>query len=107
MTSWKMSVCDGVLTQLLTQLTRRPTAWDPDWDGGRAVTRHTTRVIQDIENARMASPLWCDIIDESKEWALIRLSRWDYKNGIWVVWEEHDDYIVNHFFLSWKTFNNS
>ncbi|KAG0573227.1 hypothetical protein KC19_VG159900 [Ceratodon purpureus] len=107
MASWEIFFCGDVLTQLLSQLSRRPTAWDEDWNGGEAVTQKTIAVIQDIENFRLASPLWRDIIDDSLEWALIRLSRWDYGNEVGPVWEEYNDYIVNRFFLSWETFNTT
>ncbi|KAG0571829.1 hypothetical protein KC19_VG046400 [Ceratodon purpureus] len=107
MASWEMVVCDGVLSRLLTQLTTKPTVWDEDWDGSAAIVPNTTRVIRDIENARLASPLWRDIIDESPEWALIRHSRYDFENEVQPVWESYDSYVVNRFFLSWETFNES
>ncbi|KAG0595359.1 hypothetical protein M758_UG160600 [Ceratodon purpureus] len=107
MASWEIVVCDRVLTELLSRLTRRPNTWDGDWVGAAGEIPHSARVIQDLENARLASPLWRDIIDESPEWAMIRLSRWDYSNELGVVWEPYDDYVVNRFFLSWETFNTS
>ncbi|KAG0627140.1 hypothetical protein M758_2G176600 [Ceratodon purpureus] len=106
--SWPMIVCDGILTDLLTRLTGRPSNWEANWNGtATGGTLHTTSVIADIENARLASPLWRDIIDESQEWAMIRLSRWDYSNEVGVVWEPYEDYVVNRFFLLWETFNSS
>ncbi|KAG0596381.1 hypothetical protein M758_UG248600 [Ceratodon purpureus] len=105
MSSWEMVVCDNVLSSLLSQLNAEPNAWDREWVGPDAHVSNITRVIQNIENARLASPLWRDIIDDSPEWALIKLSCFDFQNELTPVWEPYENYVVNRFFLSWKTFN--
>ncbi|KAG0575000.1 hypothetical protein KC19_VG309800 [Ceratodon purpureus] len=105
MASWEMAVCDGPLSALLSQLTLRPDPAAEYWDGPGAVPRRSPCVLQDIENARLASLLWRDIIDSSSEWALIRLSRWDHSNEVGALWETYDEYIMNRFFQSWDLFS--
>ncbi|KAG0604035.1 hypothetical protein M758_10G139200 [Ceratodon purpureus] len=107
MASWEMAVCDGPLSELLRQLTQRVDPALEFWDGPGAHQRRTPCVIQDLENARVASPLWRDIIDNSPEWAMIRLSRWDHSNEVGVVWEPYDDYVMSRFYQSWTLFSTS
>ncbi|KAG0573093.1 hypothetical protein KC19_VG148100 [Ceratodon purpureus] len=107
MASWEMAVCDGPLSELLRQLTVRPDPAAEFWLGPGAQPRRTAYVIQDLENARLASPLWRDSIDNSPEWAMIRLARWDHSNEVGHVWLPYDDYVMNHFYLSWNVFSTS
>ncbi|KAG0596990.1 hypothetical protein M758_UG301900 [Ceratodon purpureus] len=107
MASWKMAMCDGVLSELLLQLTHWFDPTEEFWNGPAARHRRTPCVIQDLENARLASPLWCNIIDNSPEWALIQLNRWDYSQEVEVPWETYDEYVMKRFFQLWNLFSTS
>ncbi|KAG0593862.1 hypothetical protein M758_UG026100 [Ceratodon purpureus] len=61
----------------------------------------------DIENARMASPMWREVIDASAEWAAVRLTRWDYMNEVGAVWEPFETYEINKFLLNWGALGQS
>ena len=98
MASWESLVCDGVVQELFTQLTARPGPWDEC-----AITPSPPDVIRDLENLRLASPLWCDIIDSSPEWACIRLARLDFQNENGVAWEAYEPFVMNRFFQTWDT----
>ncbi|KAG0595667.1 hypothetical protein M758_UG186500 [Ceratodon purpureus] len=80
MASWEIVVRDGVLSTLLRQLMVAPLPWDLDPDHYWASYGRVPCTVADIENARLASPMWKSVIDSSPEWACMRPARWDYAN---------------------------
>ena len=88
---------DGVLARLLTELTQTQSGQDETSPDRAACT------IQDIGNARLASPMWREVIDSTAEWAAVRLAAWDYANESSPLWEA---FFVS-FFLNWHVFGKS
>ncbi|KAG0623383.1 hypothetical protein M758_3G170600 [Ceratodon purpureus] len=80
MASWEAVIRDGPLVTMLRQMTVSPSPWDyADF----VVPPHLPSPlcsIADIENARGVSPRWRELIDNSAEWAAVRLARYDYSN---------------------------
>ena len=103
----EMAVCDNIISKMLSQLTRRPSPGEAEWYGPGHVSRDFPYVITDLENARSASPLCRDIIDESPEWALITLARFDFGNEVEAVWETYNEYIAHNFFRHWDVCSTS
>ncbi|KAG0596858.1 hypothetical protein M758_UG289800 [Ceratodon purpureus] len=107
MALWESPVCDDVLSKLLQRLTVRPCAWDSDFVPGAPGSVNMPCTIKDIEMARNASPLWRDIIDDSPEWAAIRLARYDFDNEVGVIWEAYKPYVMSRSFVTWEVFSTS
>ena len=104
MASWEIVVCDGVLASLLRQMVTNSApyvqaaadAWNP------GVVHICT--IADIENFRLASPMWRRMVDSTPEWAALRLARWDFANEAGVPWLPYEEYEVNHMRRNWDVF---
>lgn len=107
MASWETVVRDGVLKELLRQLTVGPSSWDgmdlPD--GAQYPLQLCT--FMDIENVRIASPMWRAIIDASPEFAALRLARFDYANEPAPLWETYKQFELHAFFRNWARLGTS
>ena len=92
---------DGVLANLLKQMVHNNSPWDVDpnneWNTGTVLVC----TIADIENARLASPMWRGVIESSPEWAALRLARWDYANETDVPWLTYEVYEHNRMIQNW------
>ena len=78
MAAWEAVVIEDALCPLLRQLTENPSTWDFNESEDSAPLPRQLASIRDVELARNVCPRWRDVIDNSAQWAAIRLARWDY-----------------------------
>ena len=101
MASWETVIRDGVITRLLTQMTQPKNEWDaPPRMAGELFPRQQCTILE-VENIRLASAMWREVVDSSAEWAGVRLARFDFANEVGVPWEPFPQYELDVFLINW------
>ncbi|KAG0593793.1 hypothetical protein M758_UG019700 [Ceratodon purpureus] len=107
MASWEAVIRDGVLLTMLRQLRQSPSAWDyPGFNAPDDLPQYLCS-IKDIDAARHVSPRWKELIENTAEWACIRLARFDYANEVGGKWGTFEEYELNGFLQNWELFGHS
>ncbi|KAG0573054.1 hypothetical protein KC19_VG144700 [Ceratodon purpureus] len=92
---------DEPLCSLMRELTESPSNWELlDLPNSAPIPRQKC-TIANVENARNVSPRWREVIDDSAQWASVRLARWDYNREEGVHWEPYEEYITTRFLQNW------
>ncbi|KAG0595796.1 hypothetical protein M758_UG198300 [Ceratodon purpureus] len=107
MATWEIVVRNGVLSRLLSQLMQTVNSWDGPVFVPRGLYPGQKCLIMDVENARLASPMWSEAINSSVEWAAIRRARQDFSNEVGVLWEPYERYELSRFLTNWQTLGYS
>ena len=106
--SFEVVACETILQDLLKRMADGPNPWDHI---GSSATQGWTPLavitFEDVENARAVSKRWNREIDNSPEYACLRLARWDYFSYEGRHWSPKDEYEVNRFNINWNVFRSS
>ena len=107
MASWEEVIRDGVLLTLLRQMRERRDGWEyPGFQAPEDLPPYLCS-IRDIESCRNVSKMWRDVIDNSAEWACVRLARHDWSNEVGTPWESFEEYELTRFLQNWEYLGHS
>lgn len=104
--SLEVVACETILQNLLTRMSNGNDPWD-QVACSPSYTPPATITFQDIENARAVSSTWKREIDNSPEYACLRLAKWDYDSYTECHWIPKDEYQSYRFNVNWNIFKNS
>ena len=95
--SLEVVACETILQSLLSRMANGNDPWD-SVAGSPSRTLPVMITFQDIENGRAVSTLWKREIDNSPEYAYLRLAKWDYDSytdGRWFIKDGYQAYQFN------------